>query len=421
MNNRLVRLREKLYNNRRLRILFINDLGFQYGAGIAQFRQIQSLLLMGHEVAGLCWEGGKESNVTPTPVNADGIWLGMRNMNSNQKNPIEDTPYISRNILEYAIALNPDILIIGNLHYAKWSVEILLTLRDAGFILVAFMHDCSFVTGRCAYPGTCERFISGCDEHCPTADEYPALPRSQIGYAWELRKKLFCGHEAIPMAVNSRWTMEFARKALGGEVRHTDVVYYGLDENLFSPIDRSLSRRLLGIPQDDFIILFGAINISDHRKGLKIFKKIIPKLKRDVSFLVFGEKSLDLKNVNPTGLLRDFKKMPLLYSAANLFVATSLEEAFGQTIIEAAACRIPVIGFESGGIPEIVRHGENGILVQRKSNGALLNAIRFFMENPEACERFGAAGRRMVETSFTLQSQGERWIRYFHDIAFRLQ
>ena len=54
------RVRDKIEHGERLRILFLNDVGFQYGAGLAQLRQVQSFLLMGHEVMGICWVTGGE-------------------------------------------------------------------------------------------------------------------------------------------------------------------------------------------------------------------------------------------------------------------------------------------------------------------------------------------------------------------------
>ena len=60
-------IKHMIQHGKRLRVLFLNDLGFQYGAGIALLRQIQSFLLMGHEVMGLCWVQGEEGSIPFIP------------------------------------------------------------------------------------------------------------------------------------------------------------------------------------------------------------------------------------------------------------------------------------------------------------------------------------------------------------------
>ena len=76
MNARAIR--DRLEHGDRLRVAFLNDLGFQYGAGLAHLRQIQSFLLAGHEVCGVCWAQGEvENGVRVQPNGSRGRWLGM--------------------------------------------------------------------------------------------------------------------------------------------------------------------------------------------------------------------------------------------------------------------------------------------------------------------------------------------------------
>jgi len=190
-----------------------------------------------------------------------------------------------------------------------------------------------------------------------------------------------------------------------------------LDESLFKPIDRSLSRRLLGIPQESFVILGGAVNVNDRREGGHIFKEIMAALSGRAQFLVFGAESGEMEGVYGTGLLRDYRKMPLLYSAADLFVGTSLEEAFGQTFCEASACAIPIVAFRVGGIPEIARDGINARLLDEIDASPLLEEIESFMADSEKRKAFGQAGRSLVEKEFTLARQAERWQQYLNAVA----
>ena len=405
-------LEEKLQRGERLNVLFLNDIGFQHGAGMAHRRQVQSFLLLGHRVMGLCWsQGPVEGSIPIVPPGATGVWLGMRELPHLHSNGYYDEEAVIEVILEEARPLEPDVIIVGNLHGARWPLRILPALQSAGYLVIAYMHDCYLVAGRCAYPGHCLLYETGCDETCPTADEYPVLAPAKIPGAWKLRREIFCGANGIPLATNSCWTLSMAQKALKG-LRYADVVYYGLNERLFKQIDRALARRLLGIPQDRLVILSGAVHVNEHRKGGHLFQKVVSALAKKALLLVFGAQFSYLKGVKATGLLRDYRKMPLLYSAADLFLGTSLEEAFGQTFCEAAACSLPIVAFKVGGIPEVARHGVNARLVEGISVEGMLAEIDFFMKNPQEREAYGAAGRAMVEEEFTLRRQGERWLEY---------
>src|SRR5262249_16188928 len=153
--------------------------------------------------------------------------------------------------------------------------------------VVAFMHDCWLISGRCAYPGECRLYEVGCDETCPTADEYPALEPSRIPAAWRLRRELFCGPAGIPLATNSEWTLGRARGAWAG-LRQGTGLFYGLGERLFRPIDRAVARRLLGMPEDGFMVVAGAVSLHDRRKGGAALKHAMAALGREMGFVLFG-------------------------------------------------------------------------------------------------------------------------------------
>ncbi len=84
--------------------------------------------------------------------------------------------------------------------------------------------------------------------------------------------------------------------------------------------------------------------------------------------------------------------MPEIYSAADLFVGTSLAESFGQTYCEASACGIPIVAFNTGGIPDIARHAVNARLVNAQDLNQFIDEISFFKRNPAECAAYGSAG-----------------------------
>ena len=403
---------EKMQRGEKLRVLFLNDVGFQYGAGIAHLRQIQSFLLMGHDVQGLCYVNGPvEGSIPLVPAGASGTWLGMRQLTHVHVDNGYDEARIAEAIREEIKAFQPDVILVGNLHGAKWPLTLFLALRQMNAFVVAYLHDFYLLSGRCAYTAGCTSYLTGCDEHCPTPNEYPILAPELIADAWHLRRRIFCGPDGIPLATNSQFTLNVTRHALK-DLSYARVVYLGIDAHLFRPIDRAVARGLLGLPLDRFIILSGSVNVSDLRKGTHYIQDVLTAFADDVELLVFGHESLGLAQVHATGLLRDFRKMPLLYSAADLLIGTALEETFGQTFLEAAACGIPSVAFRTGGVPEVARHDVSARLVDGFNIDQMLTEIEFFIRNPHQREAFGRAGRAMVEAEFTLHRQGERWMTY---------
>jgi glycosyltransferase involved in cell wall biosynthesis len=399
-----------------MRVVFVNDVGFQFGAGTAHLRQIQSLLLLGHEVAALCcYQGAEEQRVAfgrmPPPQ-----WLGLREFRDLhwEREPTDEV--IHSRVVEAVRALKPDAVVVGNLHAARWPVSLLAALRDASLPVVAFMHDGHFASGRCAYPGECRLYETGCDETCPTATEYPALEPARIPAAWRLRREIFSGPKGVALAANSDWTLGMARRALPG-LERSSVLYYGVDERLFKPLDRALARRLLGVPESKPVIVAGAVSMKDRRKGGHVLKEVVAALAGEAHFLVFGHAAAELGNVQGTGYFHDFRRMPLVYSAADIFLGTSLEEAFGQTYCEAAACGLPVVGFRVGGVPEIARHDLNARLVEPGDVEATLAELRRLLKDPGARAELGEKGRALVESEFTLRRQGERWLGFLQAMS----
>jgi glycosyltransferase involved in cell wall biosynthesis len=378
---------------------------------MAHLRQIQSLLLLGHEVAAFCRHGSVEEQTAAFgPVPPSG-WRGLREFRDLDFERARDEAATTAVLIDAARRVEPDAIVVGNLHGARWPVSLLSALKNAGFRVVAFMHDGYLVSGRCAYPGGCRLYETGCDETCPTPDQYPALEPAKIPAAWRLRRKVFCGAHGVALAANSGWMLDMARRSLP-DLKHSAVLYYGLDDRLFKPIDRALARRLLGVPDDRPVIVIGAVDLGDRRKGGAILRAVLAALRRKAHFLAFGRFGAELGDVQGTGFLRDFRRMPLIYSAGDIFLGTSLEEAFGQTFCEAAACGLPSVGFRVGGVPEIARHDVNARLVEAGDVDGLVAELERLLSDASARAEMGRAGRALVEAEFTLRRQGERWMEF---------
>ncbi|MFQ5663087.1 MAG: glycosyltransferase family 4 protein [Terriglobia bacterium] len=89
------------------------------------------------------------------------------------------------------------------------------------------------------------------------------------------------------------------------------------------------------------------------------------------------------------------------YAACDVFVLPSVQEGFGIVFLEAMAHAKPVVSVRAGGIPEVVTHGETGLLVDPGDPEGLAAALAQLLSRPERRQRMGAAGRRRLEEKFS--------------------
>ena len=166
--------------------------------------------------------------------------------------------------------------------------------------------------------------------------------------------------------------------------KEVKVIPPSLDLTLFRPIEKKISRDLFNLPKNKKLILFGAINsTSDPRKG---FHQLIEALKKindedslkNIEIVVFGATNSDFESeiklkVNFVGRLTsgygsfDDASLSALYSAADLTIVPSLQEAFGQVAIESMACGVPVVAFDKTGLKDIVTHKKDGYLAEHNN------------------------------------------------------
>lgn len=379
--------RSSVERKSKLRLTFFNDIGLQFGAGTAHGRLAQAAALAGHdvEVVGVTW------------------------VPSIYTDPLAENEAILRE-LEQA---RPDLVVLGNLHGASLHPDTIGQIArrwPTAFVL----HDVWALTGRCAYPGTCEKYLTGCDHACPTPNEYPRLEPERIHDFWAAKRRLLTSPDAPVLLTDSEWLLHLAERALGPGGR-MGAIRYGFPLDVFHPRDQRLCRELLDLPQDRFILLASGTTVTDPRKGLRHLAEALHLLQLpDVLVVgighVFPEQVPPIPGMRALGYIDDPRRLAMLYSAVDLFVGPSLEEAFGQVFVEAAACGTPSVGYPVGGVPEALVDGITGRIAAAVEPEALAEAIEELYRNPDYRRALGQWGRRYVENEYSLASAWHRLI-----------
>ena len=376
---------------RSLRIAVFSDIGFRFGAGIAHRRLAAGFAAAGHEVfpfAAANADDGQAANVTTSEV------VG-------------------------AIAsCEPDLVLVGNLHGAQLdpiqATDMLGAIAER-FETAFVLHDLWLLTGRCAYPGGCDRFDRGCDESCTCPGAYPALEPDRVERAWNAKRRVLALSDRLTLLANSRWTLDRARHALRLMDRPPamDWITYGLDTGVFRPRDRAACRESLGLPDDRFIVMTSASSLADERKGLAILRDALALLDLP-DLLVVSPGWLPARDQPPIpgmramGYIDDDKALAMLYAAADIFVGPSVREAFGQVFVESAACATPCIGFRVGGVPEAVWHGVGGLIADEITPESLADCIAQLHRDPALRRDLGAWGRIRAQSDFSLHAAHHR-------------
>jgi len=394
------------------RILFLNDVGFQYGAGVAQARQVEAMLALGIEVGVLAWATGnvKLEDVSLRPIDRD-LWLGMHEVNDLEGGKTMSDETVIAGLLMEVARFNPAIVFVGNLHAARWPFQLLPALRGIGCRVITFLHDAYLYTGRCAYPGGCQLYLTGCNQTCPTADQYPRLAPPLIAGAWQLRRDIFGGPHGIEVVANSHWNKRMFRTALPA-CPAVETIHLSADEFVFQPGDKAAARQLLGLPDDKPVVLCAAVNFQEPRKGCRELATIIAALRDEVTFAAFGHNADEIPGLIGLGYHLRADKLATIYQAADIFLGTATEEAFGQTIMEAQLCGLPVVAFHTGGVEEIVRNEITGKLVRNGDTQEAIAAIRTTLTDTRYNQVAPPWARQFAVTRFSQWTHELRWHHY---------
>ncbi len=156
------------------------------------------------------------------------------------------------------------------------------------------------------------------------------------------------------------------------------LIPLGLDTKVFKPYDKFFCRTLFDLPSDIPVLVFVSASLDNQFKGLQLLIEAVSGLENPPYLLAIGQKNKAFQHIpyiRFTDYISDEKLMALAYSAGDFFVTPSLQEAFGQTTIEALCCGLPVISFETWGGLDLV-NSENGIRVKKMNIKYLRRAIQ---------------------------------------------
>jgi glycosyltransferase involved in cell wall biosynthesis len=216
------------------------------------------------------------------------------------------------------------------------------------------------------------------------------------------------------MVTCSAWSKGELEKRLGAKPG-VEVIYNGVDTEVFHPADRS--KVAFEEPYDRRLPRVGTVGRLGPAKGTDLLMEAARGMQGKAEFFAAGPIDASFaKEMERRGRPSNFHllgpvpnhTLPAFYGAIDCFVLPSLFENFSITILEAMASGKAVIASRTGGIPEAVEDGRQGVLVPPGDGAALRDAIYSMIGNPNLMSEMGASGRERVTGNFSLKHVGRR-------------
>ncbi|MDH6100029.1 glycosyltransferase family 4 protein [Anabaenopsis sp. FSS-46] len=312
------------------------------------------------------------------------------------------------------VEINPDVI---HLHWINTGYMQIETLGKFKKPIVWTLHDMWAFTGGCHYSEDCDKYTMSCGA-CPQLGSHRKGDITQ--WIWQRKAKAWSNLN-LTIVTPSLWLADCAKKSLLFQNLRIEVIPNGLNTQVYKPMDKIMARKWLNLPLDKHLILFGAINpTANKRKGFHLLKPAIQKLSQqhnsnNIELVIFGaSQPSQVPNfgfkTHYLGRLHDDIGLALVYSAADVMIVPSLQEAFGQTASESLACGTPVVAFDITGLKDIIDHQHNGYLAKPFDVDDLAQGITWVLEDKERLINLSKNAREKVERNFSLEIQANSYL-----------
>lgn len=222
-----------------------------------------------------------------------------------------------------------------------------------------------------------------------------------------VEKNLFFSADAI--ITSTLQEEEDFKKYFKGESQNSYVIIPGVDLSIFHPVDKSFAKEQLLINEDNVVLFVGRF---DPIKGIDFLIEsfsFIKQLEHTKLLIVGGDinqgyteyfskiKDLGLEDkVRFEGSVNQ-DQLYLYYSASDVYVLASHYESFGFTILESMACKTPVISTRVGIANDLIKDGQTGFLINKRSPSELSKKIENLLEDVDLNEKMGLNSYDLVK------------------------
>lgn len=252
--------------------------------------------------------------------------------------------------------------------------------------IVWTLHDMNPFTGGCHYADSCVRYMHSCGA-CPQLGSSVEEDQSRINW---IKKYKAIQKLDVTIVAPSRWLAKCAVQSKIFRNARVITIPNGIPTDTFKPYNREDVRTVLNIPHDAKVILFGAESVANDRKGFAYLLEALRHYRspngQKIILATFGLLDPSIKIDSPyplvqLGRIEEEAHLACIYSMADITVIPSLEDNLPNIVLESMSSGTPVIGFNIGGIPDMIDHLSTGYLANPRDVIDLMSGIQWMFDN----------------------------------------
>lgn len=317
--------------------------------------------------------------------------------------------------------------------HLHWINQGMMSLQDINKVLksgkrvVWTMHDLWSATALCHYAAECTKFHTEC-HHCPLLPSGGST-HDLSAKVWQRKVRMYASGK-VSFVCCSEWLAGQARQSALIKDQEIVSIPNPIDTSKFHPIDKGVARRALGLPEEGKIILFVSQRVTDERKGVRYFIEAINSIANahlstsniqhstsNISVAILGGASEAIKvllNVPcfSLGYITDEPTIINAYNAADCFCLPSLQDNLPNTVMEAMACGVPCVGFNIGGVPEMIDHELNGYIATPRDSHDLARGISYSLSE-EHHARLSQGCLAKVDRTYSEHAVAQRFLELY--------
>lgn len=411
-----------------MKILEIGTMDNKGGAARVSWELKIELEQQGHDVKMIVgYKKTQDKNVREifdSPINNFISKIIKRNFSARLHNKLaywisNDISFLpGKKIVKTKEFLEADIVHAHNLHDNFFSIKNLPAMSQIKPFIWT-LHDMWPITGHNSHAFDCVHWQNGgCN--CVLPDSIPPHRKNNSQKLWEMKKKIY-GRSKLRIVVPSRWLGEKIKKSILKN-HNLYLIYNGVDTDIFKPRDKKTIRQKLGLPYDKTIVLFASKGGSKNIwKGWEFAEIIIEKEKNNPKYLFVClggfEGDLPSKNIHPVSYITDKNLLADYYSASDMLLYPSIADNCPLTVIEAMSSGLPILTFQTGGIPELVEHKKTGYVAEYKNTEDLMKGFYYISSLDEKNKNIiSRECRKQAEKKFSLKQMTQNYLRLYRSL-----
>lgn len=326
-------------------------------------------------------------------------------------------PIATYRFLKYLDTLHPDLIHLHNLHGSFIHVGMLFNyLKKKGVPIVWTLHDCWAVTGQCPHftIAKCEKW----KEECYQCNQYKKYPKTYFDNTRNMhksKKTWFLGLDKAVIVTPSKWLAKIVEQSFlkSYDVR---VINNGIDLRKFKYVKSDFLDRYQLRGKE---IILGVADVWSERKGLNDFHELSKVLQQNQHIILVGLNQEQIKSIASDNILAlphtsTVEELVTIYSAATILFNPTYEETFPTVNIEAQACGLPIITYNTGGSTEMLQNNTGEVIAHKEYTAVL----RFLQRVSESREQYREACIENAK-NYSMEDKFEEYLDLYDEMFVR--